>query len=63
MPESVCSEPRGRRLGRASGPRTAQGVVPIRSHFDYLVKKQYKYGYSVFLNISICANNMEMFGS
>ena len=34
-------------------------MVPIRSHFDYLVKKQYKYGYSVFLNINICANNMD----
>ena len=29
------------------------------SYFDYLVKKQYKYGYSVFLNINICANNMD----
>ena len=34
-------------------------MVPIRSHFDYLVKKQYKYGYSVFLNINICHNNMD----
>ena len=33
--------------------------MPIRKHFDYLVKKQYKYGYSVFLNINICANNMD----
>ena len=24
-----------------------KAMVPIRSHFDYLVKKQYKYGYSV----------------
>ena len=36
-----------------------KAMVPIREHFDYLVKKQYKYGYSVFLNINICANNME----
>ena len=36
-----------------------KAMVPIRSHFDYLVKKQYKYGYSVFLNINICANNIE----
>ena len=36
-----------------------KAMVPIRSHFDYLVKKQYKYGYSVFLNINICANNMD----
>src|SRR5215813_8970624 len=34
-------------------------VVPIRKHFDSLVKKSYKYGYSVFLNINICANNMD----
>ncbi len=36
-----------------------KAMVPIREHFDYLVKKQYKYGYSVFLNINICANNMD----
>ena len=34
-------------------------MVPIRSYFDYLVRKQYKYGYSVFLNINICHNNMD----
>jgi MoaA/NifB/PqqE/SkfB family radical SAM enzyme len=40
-------------------PGLPKAMVPIRSHFDYLVKKQYKYGYSVFLNINICHNNMD----
>src|SRR5664280_3443217 len=33
-------------------PGLPKAMVPIRSYFDYLVKKQYKYGYSVFLNIN-----------
>jgi MoaA/NifB/PqqE/SkfB family radical SAM enzyme len=41
------------------GKGLPKAMVPIRSHFDYLVKKQYKYGYCVFLNINICANNMD----
>jgi len=40
-------------------PGLPKALVPIRSYFDYLVKKQYRYGYSVFLNINICGNNME----
>jgi MoaA/NifB/PqqE/SkfB family radical SAM enzyme len=40
-------------------PGLPKAMVPIRSHFDYLIKKQYKYGYSVFLNINICHNNMD----
>ena len=40
-------------------PGLPKAMVPIREHFDYLVKKQYKYGYSVFLNINICHNNMD----
>jgi len=40
-------------------PGLPKAMVPIRSYFDYLVKKQYKYGYSVFLNINICGNNMD----
>ena len=40
-------------------PGLPKAMVPIRSYFDYLVKKQYKYGYSVFLNINICHNNMD----
>jgi len=40
-------------------PGLPKAMVPIRSYFDYLVRKQYKYGYSVFLNINICRNNLE----
>jgi len=40
-------------------PGLPKAIVPIRSFFDYLVRKQYKYGYSVFLNINICRNNLE----
>jgi MoaA/NifB/PqqE/SkfB family radical SAM enzyme len=40
-------------------PGLPKAMVPIRSYFDYLIKKQYKYGYSVFLNINICHNNMD----
>ena len=31
----------------------------MRKYFDYLIGKQYKYGYSVFFNINICRNNMD----
>ncbi len=41
------------------GSGLPKAMVPIRSHFDYMVKKQYKYGYSCFLNINICRNNLE----
>jgi MoaA/NifB/PqqE/SkfB family radical SAM enzyme len=40
-------------------PGLPKAMVPIRKYFDYLVKKQYKYGYSCFLNINICHNNMD----
>lgn len=40
-------------------PGLPKAMAPIREHFDYLVNKQYKYGYSVFLNINICHNNMD----
>jgi MoaA/NifB/PqqE/SkfB family radical SAM enzyme len=40
-------------------PGLPKAMVPIRSYFDYLIRKQYKYGYSVFLNINICRNNLE----
>ena len=36
-----------------------KAMVPIRANFDYLVRKQYKYGYTVFLNINICRNNLD----
>jgi MoaA/NifB/PqqE/SkfB family radical SAM enzyme len=34
-------------------PELPKALAPIRPSFDYLVKKQYVYGYSVFLNINI----------
>ena len=40
-------------------PGLPKAMVPIRQYFDYLVRKQYKYGFSVFLNINICRNNLE----
>ena len=40
-------------------PGLAKALAPIRSYFDYLVQKQYRYGYSVFLNICICRNNLD----
>jgi MoaA/NifB/PqqE/SkfB family radical SAM enzyme len=40
-------------------PGLPKALNPVRKHFDYLVRKQYKYGYTVFFNINICRNNLE----
>jgi hypothetical protein len=40
-------------------PGLPKALVPIRKQFDYLVCKQYGYGYSVFLNINIRRNNLD----
>jgi len=40
-------------------PGLPKALNPIRPYFDYLVKKQYRYGYTVFLNINICRNNLD----
>jgi organic radical activating enzyme len=40
-------------------PGLPKAMVPIRQYFNHLVRKQYKYGYSVFLNINICHNNLK----
>ena len=32
---------------------------PARKNLDYLIRKQYVYGYMVFFNINICRNNHE----
>jgi MoaA/NifB/PqqE/SkfB family radical SAM enzyme len=40
-------------------PGLPKALNPIWTHFDYLVKKQYRYGYTVFLNINICRNNLD----
>jgi hypothetical protein len=34
-------------------PGLPKALNPIRSYFEYLVKKQYRYGYTVFFNINI----------
>src|ERR1700757_3568295 len=40
-------------------PGLPKALAPIRKQFDYLIRKQYSYGYSVFLNINICRNNLD----
>ena len=40
-------------------PGLPKALAPIRKHFEYLVKKQYSYGYTVFLNINITRRNMD----
>lgn len=36
-----------------------KALDPIRPQFEYLVKRQLHYGYSVMFNINICHNNMD----
>ena len=36
-----------------------KALVPIRPYFDYLLKKQYAYGFSVFFNINITRINLD----
>jgi MoaA/NifB/PqqE/SkfB family radical SAM enzyme len=40
-------------------PGLPKALTPIRSYFEYLCKKQYRYGYTVFFNINICRNNLD----
>jgi MoaA/NifB/PqqE/SkfB family radical SAM enzyme len=40
-------------------PGLPKALNPVRSYFDYLVKKQYRYGYTVFFNMNICRTNLE----
>ncbi len=40
-------------------PGLPKALAPIRNYFDYLVKRQYRYGYSVFFNVNICRNNLD----
>jgi MoaA/NifB/PqqE/SkfB family radical SAM enzyme len=40
-------------------PGLPKALAPIRPHFDHLVKRQYRYGYTVFFNMNICRNNMD----
>jgi len=40
-------------------PGLPKALKPIRSHFDYMVKMQRRYGYMVVFNMNICRNNMD----
>jgi MoaA/NifB/PqqE/SkfB family radical SAM enzyme len=40
-------------------PGLPKALNPIRPYFDHLVKRQYRYGYTVFFNINICRNNLD----
>ncbi len=40
-------------------PGLPKALNPVRKYFDYLIRKQYKYGYAVFFNINICRNNLD----
>jgi len=40
-------------------PGLPKALTPIRASFDHLIKKQYRYGYTVFFNINICRNNLD----
>ena len=40
-------------------PGLPKALAPVRKYFDYLLRKQYKYGYSVFFNMNICRTNLE----
>ena len=40
-------------------PGLPKALSAVRPSFEYLLKKQYQYGYMVFFNICICRNNMD----
>lgn len=40
-------------------PGLAKALNPVRKYFEYLVKKRYRYGYTVFFNMNICRTNLE----
>ena len=40
-------------------PGLPKALNPIRGNFDYLVRRQYAYGATVFFNINICRNNLD----
>ncbi len=40
-------------------PGLPKALAPIRKNFDYLIQRQFRYGYAVFFNINICRNNLE----
>ncbi len=40
-------------------PSLPKALDPIRDHFDYMLKRQHRYGYTVAINTNICRNNMD----
>ena len=40
-------------------PGLPKALSPVRQYFDYLVRKQYQYGYTVFFNMNICRTNLD----
>jgi MoaA/NifB/PqqE/SkfB family radical SAM enzyme len=40
-------------------PSLPKALIPVERNLEYLLKKQYVYGYMVFFNMNICRNNME----
>jgi MoaA/NifB/PqqE/SkfB family radical SAM enzyme len=40
-------------------PGLPKALKPVRKSFDYLIQKQYSYGYTVFFNMNICRTNIE----
>ena len=42
-----------------TGRKLPKALEPIRRYFDYLIKKQYVYDFSVFFNINITRINLE----
>jgi len=40
-------------------PGLPKALNPVRRQFEYLLRKQYDYGYMVFFNICICRTNMD----
>jgi MoaA/NifB/PqqE/SkfB family radical SAM enzyme len=40
-------------------PSLPKALVPSQKNLEYLMRKQYVYGYMVFFNMNICRNNLE----
>ena len=39
-------------------PSLPKAFVPVQKNLEYLIRKQYVYGYMVFFNMNICRNNL-----
>ena len=40
-------------------PGLPKALIPIQKNLEYVLRKQYVYGYMVFFNMNICRNNQE----